>query len=83
MLSYKHFNYLLIENFKHAETLWIEQGHDVDDIKSTIALFKQLNKKNQITGKEKDIGVWMKRPFSDLVEFVNKVDEEYNKSRES
>lgn len=70
MLSFKYYN-ILEESFKDAKKKWLESGIESVEIDKAIDLFKLLKDQNVISDVErKDIGYWMKLPFSDFSTFL-------------
>jgi hypothetical protein len=80
MISFKSF-IMLNEGFKEAKQKWMEEGYSSDYIDDVLSRFKEMVKKNQITGDQKDIGYWQNRTVMELNEYVDGVMDKYHSSR--
>jgi hypothetical protein len=55
------FSELILEDFKTAKVAFASQGISPDEIDQHIANYRELNKKNQFQGDEKNIDWWVKQ----------------------
>lgn len=63
---------IILENFKNAETIFIEQGAYAPDVKEYVDKFKELKNKNIIKPPESDINYWVKLGWVEFRSFIIK-----------
>lgn len=71
----------LMESYKDAR-IKFSRENDPQEVKDTLTHFKELSKQNKIKGEKKDISYWMKRPFSELKQFLSN-DENIKSNKEA
>lgn len=65
------FSELILEDFKTAKVAFANQGISPDEIDLHIANYRELNKKNQFQGDEKNIDWWVKQGWDAFKSRVN------------
>jgi hypothetical protein len=75
-------SYVLLESFKDFKRKKLDEGVGEVKLGEFINRFKNLKDKNILTGQEKDISYWIKRPFHDFFNYVSEQENELKK-RES
>lgn len=61
----------LHEGFKEVSNKFTSEIDNQDEVAKYIELYKELSKKNQLSGDEKNIDSWGKRPFSEFKQFID------------
>lgn len=62
----------VVADFASVEKKFVDQGEDVSDVKKYLKMFKELRDGQKIKEiEDKNIDNWGKKPFSDLIEFVD------------
>jgi len=62
----------VVADFASVEKIFVDQGEDVSDVKKYLKMFKELRDGQKIKEiEDKNIDNWGKKPFSDLIEFVD------------
>jgi hypothetical protein len=84
MISFKTFiiEQLLLEGtFDDAKSKWVADGYNEHNVDAYIKMFKELRDKNQISGKEKDISIWVKKDFVDFINFVKEHQDKHERKQ--
>lgn len=68
----------LDESFGDAQIVF-SRTNDANEVKATLEKFRKLAQQNKLSGDQKDITKWIKRPFSELKQLVQSVAEVLSK----
>jgi len=72
-------SYVLLESFKDFKRKKLDEGVGEVKLGEFINRFKTLKDKNILSGQEKDISYWIKRPFHDFFNYVTEQEDELKK----
>lgn len=67
---------VVVADFKTVEKKFLDQGENKTEVKKYLDLFKKLRDKNKISGDQKNIDLWGKKPFKDFKKRLNDLDKE-------
>lgn len=70
----------LYEGFKEVSSKFMSEINDQDEVSKYINLYKELSKKNQLSGDEKNIDLWGKKPFNEFKHFVDQKSNQQTKT---
>jgi hypothetical protein len=74
-------NFILMETYKDAERKWTLSGEDRKKVTEIISKFKSLKDQKKLKEAPKnDIGYWMNKDISDLLNFLKQVEEKKSKT---
>ena len=77
MLSFKSF---IDEDFKTTASKFVASGTDTTEVDNYINRFKILNKNQRLSGEQKNIDFWGKKPFAEFKDFVISIEAVKTKS---
>jgi hypothetical protein len=82
MISFRSFH-ILEESYKDAKSVWLKSAPDRgNEINSTISIYKDFVQRNIISGAEKDITYWIKKPFDEFKSFVTELETSQTEKKE-